>query len=387
MKKVLFIFFLCLTAYSTALAEKSGRRATWDLKATLHYGYVLQHRPIITHLTYQHVVGIALNTERYFNLSYRHHLKFGVSTLYLDYRNTYVGKEYAVVPYFKIYFRNNPRHYTPVYRRDEEYTDEEEQDLSIGKYSFLRGTRYGIRLGAGAGYFSKTFDRFNNPQNLLISSHINGVLQGKFFVERKFGSKTLNMSIAFTHASNGAFKMPNYGVNVVSLSAGYGWTTGRVAGQDWYPDSSSHKVGDQGLILETGIGLKEVFPTGGKKYMVNTLAVVGYKNVSNVTSVLLGLDAVYNRALLQEQIKSGIEPGEPDVKQFGIAPGVEFDLGKISWTVQYGVNFYRPFAFEGRTYTKLGAKYNFYENYSMGIRLKANGGKADFVELTMHYRL
>ena len=325
-------------------------KPSWNLSPKIHYGLILKHRPIISQLTYQNMYGIALDLERNYALHPTSKIiqQFGVSSFCFNYRNDVIGKEIGVFPYYK-----------------------------------LKINRLGVRVGVGLGYFTKKFDRKTNYENLFISSTINGIIH----VQCSYETKYFNTGISFTHASNGAIKMPNLGINAVTLSIGKNFKVPQWSLKHSWVNDTLEAKGKKGLIFELNNSVREVFPTHGKKYWVGGFSVLGYKNVGKIIAITSGIDYFYNSALLKEQQKENLGENAPSIHQLGLNLGSEILLGKITATLQYGYTFYNPYNFDGKIYSKLGLKYRINQHFYSGVRLKANGGKADFVEWTLHYKI
>ena len=76
----------------------------------------------------------------------------------------------------------------------------------------------------GVAYYNMPFDEKNNPENILIGSHVTPLASARFSLEyfiNPFFSVLANAAIL--HSSNGHYQLPNLGVNlpVVGLSIKY----------------------------------------------------------------------------------------------------------------------------------------------------------------------
>jgi hypothetical protein len=73
--------------------------------------------------------------------------------------------------------------------------------------------------GWGIAYDTKTF--YENSKNIYIGSHINYAIRFEWTYDRKLNSNThLLTGIKYMHYSNGAFVLPNRGINSLSYTLG-----------------------------------------------------------------------------------------------------------------------------------------------------------------------
>ncbi|MEY3398565.1 MAG: hypothetical protein RL220_1159, partial [Bacteroidota bacterium] len=165
----------------------------------------------------------------------------GVNCIMVDFGNADVlGRTFALVP--------------QVMRR-----------WSLGtSYFFIRG-------GLGIGYFNKSYDKNDNPDNLVFGSRFANVSNLGLGLGCRIGKQhSLEIGGAVIHASNAHVRVPNIGGNVVGLQA-----TWRSGGEIKPPDptkTSADKKEDLHWYpaFQFGYGLHSfpgtVRPIGGPLY-------------------------------------------------------------------------------------------------------------------------
>lgn len=73
--------------------------------------------------------------------------------------------------------------------------------------------------GWGIAYDTKTF--YENSDNIYIGSHLNYAIRFECMYSRKMNEHiNINTSVKYMHYSNGAFVLPNRGINSVSYKLG-----------------------------------------------------------------------------------------------------------------------------------------------------------------------
>lgn len=170
------------------------------LQTRLHYGFIMPHTPIMMHLVDQRrlgVVQIEYNTQTDGSKWWHQDLKrprVGFSALFASLNN----KQYLGYAYSGIYHID-----LPIVQNEK--------------------TVFSGRLGAGLAYLNKRFDVHKNPKNDAIATHINSTISGNLTVHHQLSeSWFLEGGIAFTHFSNGLFRSPNLGLNLVTSQLAIG---------------------------------------------------------------------------------------------------------------------------------------------------------------------
>ena len=79
--------------------------------------------------------------------------------------------------------------------------------------------------------------------------------------------------------------------------------------------------------------------------------------------------------------------GDEDYKRVGVFVGHELFISRTSFVTQLGYYVYYPFDFEGRVYTRIGAKRYFGKKWFGALSLKSHGAKAEAIEFGLGVRL
>lgn len=275
-------------------------------------------------------------------------------------------------------------------------------------------------FGMGVSYFFKPNDPINNPDNLMIGSHITNISYANLFLRRKLTSQLyLKTGISYFHFSNGHYKLPNIGMNIPSVTLGLIYHS-----YSQYPSINGIKPQDKPwdqnsdrsikLNFRLGIGVQEfgtaTGPIGEEKYPVYIISVYLSKRYGKVSNVHMGLNATFYQRFYdyfkENNLYESMEFEKSSVLTFILAH--EFLAGHIGFVSQGGINFYSPqhnlyFRLSDRwmtlnsflksyVSTKIGVQYYFYDtqkrisnNLSLGLYLKANFGQADFIETSINY--
>jgi len=83
------------------------------------------------------------------------------------------------------------------------------------KLSFSYGAAFGL------SYNFNPFDEVDNPVNVFIGSYSNYYVHLEFSALYEFSNRfSVDGALGFKHFSNGAFKLPNAGINLVPVTIG-----------------------------------------------------------------------------------------------------------------------------------------------------------------------
>ena len=290
--------------------------------------------------------------------------------------------------------------------------------ISFNTSKKLRNS-FNIKAGLGASYFTKTFDKEENPDNLAIGSTITWTFQTSFnytlILTRHF---TINLGAGYIHHSNGHTQLPNLGLN--SFLASISSTVYLSPLTDYhmknYDKPKPPKTRQYFIEFRSGLGMHEM---GGPNSVVEKIK-------KGVFSITAGGGIIFKRMI---KVKAGIMYRyyhhyynyitQIDAGDYGGAPvlnsssltiyvGSEFLLGHVGMDVEIGVNIYKPFykehsqMFEDdnsfsytlkRIFTsRLGLKLyalstskNPRNNVFLGVHINANMGQADFSELSFGF--
>lgn len=285
---------------------------------------------------------------------------------------------------------------------------------AIGAYYFHRHNLkitswldWETKIGGGIAVFTKLYDAIDNPDNYVIGSRITGF--GALSTSLKARASThfhVFLRGSFLHYSNGHFKVPNIGANLVTGSLGLEYNL--------HPDTKERKKHDLPPIkkrwlvnMDLGMGFHEVegtvLPSGGPMYPVYFGALYASKRLSYRNILQFGVNINYFTDYYNYIINQQIFLEKERQKSYkGIVfVGYEWLYGQLAFNLQLGINVYYPFRKElirrgelndrwmdvyntnymAFKYYLLSTKETTRFNPFVGLGLRTIGGKADFLEM------
>lgn len=357
-KIILLITYLWLSLSNAQLPYEVGIHTD--------YGFIFRHAPKIGHLQ-SHPWAITAYFNRFHlgKCSWEqdfHYPQTSFALTYFNYQNPIIGHSVALSANMLL----------PIYRAPK---------------SSLQ-----FKIGTGLAFASNPFHIEKNFQNNVLSNIWSYVMQGGFWWNYHFNSHfKLKTGLQLTHYSNGAFKLPNAGVNVITAFAGLSYVLHpeRIILQStelgnfskrWYVQTTL-----AGSLIETEINQPH-------KHSVFNVGLYFARDINRKHRFNAGLDISWNEGIkYQIEQKFGNQNQKPDYKRIGIVVGDEITFGDMSLNIQLG--YYIRRQFEAKTdmpfYQRYGLKWYFHTNIFVGLLLKTHASVAECAEFTLgtHWQL
>jgi len=244
-------------------------------------------------------------------------------------------------------------------------------------------------FGMGVAYATNPYDQEFNNLNNVISSRLsyNGNL--KLAYHRQFGERlNTGVGLKITHISNGAIKLPNNGLNLVSLNV---MTSYKVSsGKPSY--TSSFEVQELDRSVRFGavfrMGWAESSPSGSGVKPVYSMGLIVQKRVSLKSILDIGIEGFANKAIEYEIVNGHSFDGDTiDYRKVGFMFGHELVVNKLVLVTQLGVYMYNPYVPQNFLYTRLGLKYYFTDKLFASFSLKTHFAVAEVIEYSVGFRL
>ena len=251
------------------------------------------------------------------------------------------------------------------------------------EFPFIKNNSFELcsKLGSGLAYTSKLYDPIYNPKNSVISSHVNTLICFGIKNKFKFGKNQIVLGIDLTHCSNGAYKVPNIGINMPFVSIGYSYRINDLKNFDEKKTSIPYKKILYGL---NGVySIKEIFPTGQ-----GNMPVYGFSFFTRYFSKpKVGYEFSFD--VVSKQIISKYKPEiiktQSDLIQIGMYSGYLLPLDKFHLVLGMGINLRDKYQPESLFYHRVGMRYYFASGINLNVVLRSNWSKADFAEWGIGY--
>ncbi len=250
---------------------------------------------------------------------------------------------------------------------------------NIGIHSKGKGR---LKMGAGIAVLTEKFDLDKNIKNANIGSNLNaGVVFEYSFPFIVKGNMAISPSIRFTHYSNGSYKLPNLGLNVVSAGIGI----------------------ERHLVNESIVS--DVVPKSLEKQRLSTGITIGRSQYSNPESDIynnynfnlhyinssrskliwgIGTDIHYNEsyhnyAKNDPNSKNSLTALEST--RTGLTGITGFTLGATEIHINVGYYLYDKQKLDGALYQRLYLLTRLGSGFRFKVAIKAHNAKAETVEI------
>lgn len=361
-KGILFLFLL-ITGVVADAQEENALSCRLFLEGKYHYGFIIPHHHKLIHLTDQHlscfeISLIASATGRNNWDQLYHYPDKGLSILFSDLGGeASLGKMICVYPWLS--------------------------------YPMLHGRKLGFnfRFGLGLGYISRPFNRLENYKNIAIGSHLNAMAQVLFELKwRPVKRFSCAAGIGITHLSNGAFKTPNLGLNIPTVSAGITWKIDKTEPLIVKRELPGYSRRWEVDMVVWG-GVSELWGAGGDKYPAYGLMTTFNKPVSAKRKLSAGFDIYYDNALREVLRRNGVTAKLPlESMRAGIHAGHVLTFSKLSFIIQLGAYVYQKEKSDGWIYDRMLLQYLVKDHLIVNVALKTHFAKADLIEWGLGYR-
>jgi len=353
--KACFVLTILSLICAQSFAQMSVYPSAFGMR--YHYGFVVKHKKDMDALISGHIPAFELyyrfnysgvkEWEKFFNYP-----NAGVALQLLNFNNSKMGLAYSLLPYVSFPLRKS------------------------------RWVELHFRTAAGLAYITQKFDLDNNRKNGVISSSLNGSVQFMLQANWKpIPQMEIHTGISFSHFSNGAFKMPNAGINIAGANIGLNFNLKQAVRVN---HNSFPVLTKQVRLLASIAGfVKEIKPVGGPKYVASTISLSALKRFSPKSSWGGAVDFMYD-ASLSSRARQQMDEIKMPVR-IGAAICYELHLNKISIPIQQGFYALNPLQLDGWMYQRVGVRYHVNKKWVVQMNVKAHFAKADYLEAGFGY--
>ncbi|TLX76612.1 acyloxyacyl hydrolase [Labilibacter sediminis] len=237
----------------------------------------------------------------------------------------------------------------------------------------------------GLSYNFNPHDSEDNPANVFIGSYRNCYVHLALTMDYKLSDRfEANASLGFKHFSNGAFKLPNSGINLIPMTVALRYRLNKEEVPDEQVILDPYK--QHNLINVTYSAGSKNYDAGERNYLKSTLGVNYLKQINYKYRVGLGVD-IFHAA-------GALDRNDSDKSNFSKSVSLAV-VGSWEWAITQklyapigvGVYVHRNKENGEREvyYERVGLRYRFADHLCAGLTIKAHAGVADMFEWTIGY--
>lgn len=226
-----------------------------------------------------------------------------------------------------------------------------------------RQLEWTLRVGDGIGYVTRRYSRANpvDTVNVAIGAHLNDFLSLmtdlRYHVNEHWD---VQLGANINHISNGSFRKPNLGVNMVGMHVGvrYFPVTSRPVHivRDLKPLSNRYLV-----QAHVGMSLVSSYTAGGPLYPVYNVAGYVSRRWHSHNKAFVGLDYAYHQNIYAFLRNNGLAEGQERANSYKATAfaGNEFIIGRVGIMLQVGAYLKKAYVTNPDVYEKVGGNYYF----------------------------
>lgn len=331
-------------------------------------GNIIQHAPDLAHLVTGHPEGVlfSFSKKTFGNKEWEsayNRPDYGIYFLYQDFKNEFLGHNYAIGFHYNFYFL---------------------------KRNLV------LKIANGVAITSNPHNNVTNSKNVAFGSKFLGNLNfglnyKKDNIIDKFG---LQAGFIFTHYSNARMKSPNSGINTFNFNVGVNYNFDKLTRNPIDSISINRKFKQPikyTFVLRTGINESQIIGSGTHPFYH-----IGFfvdKRLNRKSAIQFGAELFLTRSnidFIKYQAVAypnlNIDPNT-NYKRVGVFVGHELFINKISLEAQIGYYIYQPFKNDIAIYDRLGMKYYLSNKLFTGVSIKTHGFLAEAMEFAVGVRL
>lgn len=360
---IIILFFVAQASWAQQSAKYS-----YSLGGEVFEGFILRHHETLGHLIKGRPTGFGLSLRQQTNGTKAWESNFGYPEIsynlsYYDLKNeAQLGKVVAVSAGMGFHI--------------------------LGKPPFKKSDLQ-IHIGLGLAYSTNPYDHDTNNLNNVISSTFTYNANLKLAYYHAIGNRfKIGAGLKLTHFSNGSFKIPNNGINIITTNLMVAY---RVTGDEpsYKKEELTTKIDKKikyGAVFR--LGFAESPPIGSGAKPVYGVSLLAQKRVSLKSMLEVGLEGFANKSIESEIKHSFIEEiVGTDYRRLGVMVGHQLIINRLTVITQLGYYVYKPYYPESRIYKRVGLGYYFTDNLFVSWTLKTHFAVAEVIEYSIGFRL
>lgn len=264
--RIRYILIIIFQLYFSLFIQAQKYKG-WRVEPNFTYGKIFVHTSRISTPITAHTTGGEIAIEKKLKGSNPQHIfakypEVGVLFNYQNFNQRHIGWGIGIAPYI---------------------------NMDFFKYKNFR--LYG-RLALGIGWLSDHYSVANNTYNNIVGSHVSNNTILRLAAGIKINKHwELRPAFHFSHFSNGASQLPNYGINVTSFQMGVCYQPQPYTDSELIKLDSQPKLSKRFLVgLSANLGMRESTTFGGAKYPTYQVSADVSRWITRLHRVRLGVE-------------------------------------------------------------------------------------------------
>lgn len=370
-KRLIFVLSCIGASVGYSFSQSAGFKDKLFIEGSYHYGYIMPHHEFMAYFINKHVQGFQLNLGIQTDGSRLWHKHYNFPKMGVGFFRSGLGNDAiyghmnAVYFFFDRMFLNNNR-----------------------------TINFGNKIAFGLSYLDKRYDMYTNPFNIAIGSRLNVYINYRIETDIRLNPLLhFKAGLGVTHASNGHFKEPNKGVNVITTNASliYSFSDLRKTIASTTQTEPENAAKNQYLIT-AAYGWKGTSRLVKNEYPVYALSIEYARKVSRTSAlgsaITFYVDKSLRNALENDFENPGATSKPADNLRIAFNLSYEMRMGNLAYLIQPGIYLKNAYKQPGTISNKMGLRYYVNSHWAASVMVKAHWlAIADVVEWGIGYKL
>ncbi len=260
-------------------------------------------------------------------------------------------------------------------------------------YSIYRSTKFSVqnKVAAGLGVMTKPFDSETNIYNDVSGSLVNVFISLGINVDYRISDHfSISLSTDVDHMSNGAFKRPNSGINVLNTSIGtkYHFNT---QPNPVYKRRKPEKINQHDLLVLGNIGPSQCAPFDSHHYWNGSLSVCYLYRFNAKKAIGIGFDQFYSEAApyiwtdydhryIEQHYETNDYLFNAVYAAYQVYLGKSMIFMNLGFYLSSGIKPLQPF------YPRIGVRHQITNHLFASFGIKAAFVRSEFLEFGIGYK-
>ena len=250
-----------------------------------------------------------------------------------------------------------------------------------------QGDRFTLaaRFGWGLGMVAEPFDRRDHFTQTAIGSRMNGAVLLAMEASRQVGRLSLGAGLSLDHFSNGAFQLPNLGINLVTANISVRYRLGDEPTMDKPSAPGEFNPYNEAWVIGAW-GMQEVYPLETGKQQVAVINATLHRRFTPRSSAGVGVD-LFNKNSLRIRDHELRDRSQLGLTQVAVHIGYAAWFGRLCVVIDQGFYLYSPIDENSFAWQRIGMRQKLGSRCLLGLTLKTHSATADHIELGIGYRI
>ncbi len=260
-------------------------------------------------------------------------------------------------------------------------------------YTIYRSHKFTVqnKVAAGLGIMTKPFDINTNIYNDVSGSLFNVFVSLGINIDYRISKRfSLTLSSDVDHMSNGAFKLPNSGINIINTSLGTKYHF-NASPTPVFKRKKPDKVNEHEIQVVANVGPSQSTPFDSRKYWNGNISICYLYKFNTKKALGIGFEQFYSKSapyIWGDYYHRYVEKSYSNSDYFFNAIYASYNVfvGKTIMFMNLGAYLFTGTKPKQPVYPRIGLRHQLTKNLLVSFGIKASFFRSEFLEFGIGYR-